>query len=385
MKVSLVIPTYNSKELLAPCLVSLNHQIVAEPDAFEVVLVDDGSTDGTGEMVDALSLTYPLRRLYLPRTEHSCRSAARNAGIRAADGEVIAFADGDQIIDPLFLQEHIRCHRDRDDVVAIGFRDYLAPGPVDLGLLAKEFATEAFPAVAEADERAEVTRTLSENLAGLATGWHFLYGCNVSVRKERLLAVGSFDENIKRWSFEDVELGYRLHRAGLTLVHTPYARVYHQAHPESDRERYADWRENFAYFVDRHPGTEVRLQWILDDYFDPDRENRLSWFDAYLRFEFACRALEGRLPLGRRYEVLVVDGAGLPGAGAEVARLGALTDLVVIDTTDDRDLPLTVQGLRTGRELLYFKRPDPEVLRKAADAFGFTLAESPAAYEEAAA
>ncbi|MGW7041531.1 glycosyltransferase family 2 protein [Streptomyces avermitilis] len=370
MKVSLVIPTYNSKDLVAPCLVSLNHQRLEEADEFEVVLVDDGSTDGTGEVVDSLPLTYRIRRIYVPRTEKSCRSAARNAGIRAADGELIVFVDGDQIIDPLFVQEHIRCHRGRPAIVAIGFRDYQAPGPVDLALLERSFTPEAFPPVADQDERAQVTATLSQNMGNLATGWHFFYGCNVSVRKEHLLAVGGFDENIQKWSFEDVELGYRLHRRGLAFVHNLYSRVYHQFHPESDHERYADWRENFEYFTSKHPELEVRLQWVLDSYFDPDRTSRPSWFDAYLRFEFACRAVAERLPIGHSYEVLVVDADNLDSAEREIARVGAAHDLVVVDTTDDRELPTAVQTMRTGRELLYFKKPSPELLQQAAKSFG---------------
>lgn len=370
MKCSLVIPTYNSKDLLVPCLLSLNHQRIADVDEFEVVLVDDGSTDGTGEVVDSLSLTYPLRRLRLPRTERSCRSAARNAGISASDGDLIVFADGDQIIDPLFVSAHIQCHRGRPDLVAIGFRDYLAPGRVDAGMLERTFTPDAFPPVTRQDERAEVTEALSHNLANLATGWHFLYGCNVSVRKEHLLAVGGFDENIRKWSFEDVELGYRLHQRGLTLVLNPFSRVYHQFHPESEQQRYADWRENFAYFTEKHPGLEVRLQWILDSYFDVSREERLSWFDAYLRFEFACRAFVGRLPLGRQYEVLVVDKDNLGGAAQAIVTAGTAADLIVVDTTDDQELPLVVQTLRTGRELLYYKQPTPELLRRAAKTFG---------------
>ncbi|MFJ8080816.1 glycosyltransferase family 2 protein [Streptomyces sp. NPDC096205] len=368
MKASLVIPAYNSRELLEPCLLSLNHQQLDAPDTFEVVLVDDGSTDGTGDMVTGLPLKYALRYVYLPRTGTSCRSAARNEGIRQAEGEVVVFADGDQIIDPSFLREHLRCHRDRTDVVAIGFRDYLAPGSVDRDLLRAGFDLAALPPVAAPDERAEVTDLLSHNLGALATGWHFLYGCNVSVRKEHLLAVGGFDEDIRKWSFEDVELGYRLHRHGLTLLHTPYARVLHQFHPESDRERHSEWRENYAYFAAKHPELEVRLQWILDAYFDPDRPDGPSWFEAYLRFEFACRALAGRLPLGQSYDVLHISSAD--GALDRIAEAGVAADLLVVDTTDDRDLALAVQTLRTGRELAYFKQPDRRTLQRAARTFG---------------
>lgn len=367
MKASLVIPTYNSKDLLVPCLVSLNHQRLGTGDEFEVVLVDDGSTDGTAAVVDTLPLEYPIRTLHLPRTDRSCRSAARNAGIAAASAEVIVFADGDQLIDPGFIAEHLRAHRYRMDLVVIGFRDYLRPGAVDIDRLTTSFTTDAFPAVEAPDERTRVIGPLSGNLGNLETAWHFLYGCNVSVRKEHLLAVDAFDENIRRWSFEDVELGFRLHQHGLSFVYTPFARVYHQAHPESARERYADWLENFAYFTSKHPDLVVRLQGVLDDYFDPAKQGP-DWHEAYLRFEFACRAAAGRLPLGQSFDVLVVDKPS--DAEERIEKAGVAGHLVVLDSSDDPDLPLFVQTLRTGNELLYFRNPDRETRQYVANTFG---------------
>ncbi len=68
--------------------------------------------------------------------------------------------------------------------------------------------------------------------------------------------------------------------------------------------------------------------------------------------------------------MLVVDEGSLAGAERRIAEAGALADLIVVDTTDDRDLPLAVQTLRTGRELLYFKRPGRQVLERAARTFG---------------
>ncbi|GIJ78824.1 Glycosyltransferase, GT2 family [Micromonospora phaseoli] len=357
MKASLVIPTYNSRHLLEACLISLNHQRVAPGDSFEVLLVDDGSTDGTGELVQKLEVDYDLRYLFKPRTPESCRSAARNLGISNAEGEVVVMIDGDQVLTPNFVGEHLRAHRDRSDLVVIGFRTYLEPGVVDLAALRRGFSLAALPPIAEDDERETIMERLSQNLHNLATRWHFLYGCNASVRREHLLAVGGFDEAFKRWSFEDVELGYRLHQRGLVFVHHPYAVLYHQHHGHSAVRQHADWRENFALFTAKHRQPEVACQWILDRFFDPD-ENDLTWTELYLRLEYAVRGLQGRLPTTGAVEVLQItdDPAGALRAITERAQEG---HLLVVDRTDDRDLPLLVQAVATPHELFYFKEPDP--------------------------
>ncbi|MFJ6200073.1 glycosyltransferase [Micromonospora sp. NPDC092111] len=357
MKASLVIPTYNSRHLLEACLISLNHQSIAAGDSFEVLLVDDGSTDGTGEMVQKLEIDYDLRYLFKPRTPESCRSATRNLGIGKAEGEVVVMVDGDQVLAPDFVAEHLRAHRDRTDLVVIGDRVYLEPGVVDLDALRRGFSLDAVPPVADRDERETILEKFSHNLHNLATRWHFLYGCNVSVRREHLLAVGGFDEAFKRWSFEDVELGYRLHLRGLVFVHHPYAILYHQHHGHSAVRQHADWRENFAHFTAKHRQPEVACQWILDRFFNPE-DNELTWTELYLRLEYAVRALQGRLPMTGPVQVLQVtdDPRGALRAITERAQEG---HLLVVDRTDDRDLPLLVQAVPSPHELFYFKEADP--------------------------
>ena len=356
MKASLVIPTYNSREVLEHCLTSVTRQRLDPGDELEVVVADDGSDDGTAGLLRDLALPFPTRSLFLPRTESSCRSAARNRAIEAATGDVVVMTDGDQVLAPDFVAEHLRCHRHRPDLVVIGHRYYLADGPVDRDALSAGEVRAALPPVAEHDERDLILGELSENLAAVATRWHFLYGCNASVRRQHLLEAGGFDERIRRWSFEDVELGYRLWRRGLSFVHDRYAEVYHFVQHRSNADQYAAWRENFAYFTTKHPRLEVTLQGILDRHFDPVRGD-LPWEECYLRFEYAVRALDGRRPTPESYELLRIGDENLDRARADLPALAAAQPLLIIDDTDDRDLPLLVQTLPTTRPPLYFKRP----------------------------
>ena len=102
MKVSVQICTFNRKILLGKCLEALF--VVDFPAAdYELVLVDDGSTDGTGEKIKVLQA--PCRVNYLYK-EHGGLAAARNLGIRNAAGEVVLFMDDDTLADPDLLKAH---------------------------------------------------------------------------------------------------------------------------------------------------------------------------------------------------------------------------------------------------------------------------------------
>jgi glycosyltransferase involved in cell wall biosynthesis len=363
MKATLIVPTYNERDRLHGCLLSLKHQELDAADSFEVIVVDDGSVDGTGALVGHLRLDYDLRYLHKPRTERSCRSAARNLGLQHARGEVVIMVDGDQIIAPRFVAEHIRCHRDRPDLVVIGYRHYLAPGPVDLVSLAESFGLAALPPVAEHDERELVMAVFSENLSNLASDWHFFYGCNVSVRREHLQAVGGFDEGFQWWGFEDVELGYRLKARGLTFAYQRYAELYHQFQRRSVEAQYGEWLRSFAYFKAKHPVPEVAAQGVLERYFNPFAQ-RATWLDCYLRFEYAVRALQGRLPLHLTYKLVRVDDENVSRARSELADWISGRDCLVIDETAETDIPILVQTLPSSGELLYFKQPAPVQVEK---------------------
>ena len=98
MKVSIVIPVYNVAPYLTRCLDSVGRQTFRD---FEVVAVDDGSTDGSGEILDAYAAKFPLERIH---QANGGASRARNAGLAAATGERVMFLDADDVIHPRLLE-----------------------------------------------------------------------------------------------------------------------------------------------------------------------------------------------------------------------------------------------------------------------------------------
>jgi len=107
MFVSVVIPTYNRLPILRRCLEALEQQRIAPPlDRYEVVLVDDGSTDDTVDWLDAHATAFPHLRLI--RQDHLGPAEGRNRGVEEARGDVIVFIDSDLVVTPTFLVSHAR-------------------------------------------------------------------------------------------------------------------------------------------------------------------------------------------------------------------------------------------------------------------------------------
>ena len=240
-EISVVVPTYNRLETLAPVLPTLLAQDLA-PSEFEVLVCDSNSTDGTAEFLARVHAEHPNVR-HLPGA-YSGRAAARNAGIDAAVGEVVLFNDSDIFASPDLLSTHLRHHRARQKIAVVGlevqvkdYRDYLYKRD-------------------HPQERGSLHRPTRKTLPWL----YFLTG-NASVRREDLLRVGRFDESFTGYGHEDLELGYRLERAGMTILYEPNAINYHcQDVPHDDqKEKMRLAGRSTVRFYRKHPDFAVQL------------------------------------------------------------------------------------------------------------------------------
>jgi GT2 family glycosyltransferase len=216
-RVSVVIPTFNRKEVLVKAIRGhLAQSAVNEIE--EILVVDDGSTDGTDSAVSALAADapFPLRRLYQPNRG---QAAARNLGISEATAEIILFTDDDIIPAPDLLAEHLRWHDQHPEreAAVMGYVEWspeVRPTPFMkwFGLDGPLFAYEWIRGKVEVD------------------GFQFFYTCNVSLKAELLRQTGNFDEDFAGYGWEDAELGYRLRKNGMRLFYNPGALAYHYKH-----------------------------------------------------------------------------------------------------------------------------------------------------------
>jgi GT2 family glycosyltransferase len=208
--VSVVVPTYNRLDRLQRVLAGLERQTV-EPDGFEVIVVSDGSADGTNDYL--LGVKTPLHLQPLIQ-ENQGVAAARNHGIDRATGEIILFIDDDVVPAPQLMAEHLRTHAAHgDSVIVLG--PMLTPDDFDMAPWVRW-------------EQAMLAKQYNDMIIGRwePTARQFYTG-NTSLARRHLLDVGGFDPAFRR--AEDVEMAYRLAQRGLRFVFNPEAIGYHHA------------------------------------------------------------------------------------------------------------------------------------------------------------
>lgn len=210
---TVIIPTYNRQELLAKALAGYSAQSAPQL-IHELLVVDDGSTDDTESMVRELGKTMPFPVRYL-RQKNSGPAAARNFGIREAQSSLLLFSDSDIIPEPTLVAEHIDWHKKNPQMTA-AVLGYVTWSP--------EIKTTPFMRWYGEDGALFAYRKFRN---AREIDFFCLYTCNLSLKRDFLQTCGQFDEEFKSASWEDVELGYRLHKAGLRLLYNSRAVAYH--------------------------------------------------------------------------------------------------------------------------------------------------------------
>lgn len=208
--ISVIVSTFNRREILAKCLQSLAKQDCPKSQ-YEVIVVVDGSTDGTQEFLRTLQHDPALRVIDQPNRG---LASARNAGLRAARNEVVLFLDDDLLCTPQVISEHLKVHE--------GSNRQLAFGPV---LVSKGPYESAASRVTRAYYAEGVYGPL-EN--GEPPTWpiHARVPPNSSISRDVLLGFGGFDEQFVN-AHEDIELGIRLWQDGVRFVYLPNAGTEH--------------------------------------------------------------------------------------------------------------------------------------------------------------
>ena len=243
MFVSVVIPTYNRRPILEKCLLALEQQQTSGTpvERYEVVVVDDGSTDGTPTWLRQNTDRFAHVRLI--EQVHGGPAEGRNRGVEHARGDVIVFIDSDLVVTPVFLAKHAEALQ--QSWSRTGDRLCFTYGAV--------INTANFE---EPTNERHKLRDLS---------WAYFATGNVAIDRSVLQRSGLFDTGFRLYGWEDLELGERLRRMKVRLIKCPDAVGYHW-HPalsldqiprlievEGERARMG------LLFYRKHPTRRVRF------------------------------------------------------------------------------------------------------------------------------
>ena len=273
---TVVVPAHDAAQVLGDCLSALEDQSIPRAE-FEVIVVDDGSGDGTGEVAEGFADVRVLRQ------PQRGPAAARTRGARAARAPIVVFTDAD-------------CEPTEDWLAALlePFDDPSVVGSKGTYLTRQRSLTARFTQL-EYESKYDRMRRFSSI--------DFVDTYAAAFRRSAFLEAGGYDEGFPVPSAEDVDLSFRLAAAGHRMLFSPEATVYHR-HPErlrtylSRKYRYAHWRVKAVATTPRK---------ILSDSHSPPADKAQAALMVPLAALLALRAVwppAGRMLLG----VLAVHG-----------------------------------------------------------------------------
>jgi peptidoglycan/xylan/chitin deacetylase (PgdA/CDA1 family)/GT2 family glycosyltransferase len=290
-ELAVLIATHNRRSLLGRCLAALAAQGV-DPERFEVIVADDGSEEGTGEMLERLQTPYRLRAL---RLEKRGKAAALNAALHEARAQACLFIDDDVIAAPGLIDAHLAARR-------------RSPEALVLGRIVQRPPRRRDP---YAEAAAVRWNRRFEELSEREADWADCYGANFSAPLDSLLEIGGFAEDMP--AVEDLEIGFRLTRAGCGVVYAPAAEALHDDEKPGSlildhEQRYGAWCVRFCaeqpsargrllgWFAESTPREAALRRALLGLRVPPaalmragraiPRSRRQLWFDFVSRYAF---------------------------------------------------------------------------------------------------
>src|SRR4051812_4447466 len=234
---SLIISTYNWPEALELCLLSILQQKVM-PD--EIIIADDGSTEATKNVIYKYKSNFPIALHHVWHPDEGFQLAKiRNKAIAAASGDYIIQIDGDLILNPYFIRDHLS-HAEQNYFVT-GSRVLLRESATKIILDKKKIKIGwLIPGSKNFLNglRSNILRKfLSKRYKVNGENKYYVKGCNMAFWKKDLITVNGYNENFTGWGKEDNEIAIKLINSGIKKRFLKFSAIcYHLYHKHAPRE-----------------------------------------------------------------------------------------------------------------------------------------------------
>lgn len=231
---SLVTPTYNWPQALELLLLSVKNQTVL-PD--EVIIADDGSTDETRQLIDKMRADFPIPLHHVWHEDVKNRKPRiMNKAIADAKGDYIVEIDGDIIMHPNFIEDHLSFAKK-------GMYLYGSRVSIQKSLLSKLFQNKItqfnfFSSGITKRMRSVHLPILMNLIKPVEQRSRKLRGCNMSFWRDDFIKINGFNEDLVGWGIDDSEMIQRLHNIGVNGLRLKNVGIaYHIYHPEQSKSQ----------------------------------------------------------------------------------------------------------------------------------------------------
>lgn len=232
---SILVSTYNWPQALELCLRSLFVQRVLP---HEIIVCDDGSTAETRQLIDRLrpQSPVPLRHLWHP-DEGFQLARIRNKGLASATGDYVIQIDGDLVLHPHFIKDHIALAQ--PGWFTSGNRFDMSPATTERLFQTGQYRVGyqwRWSPVMWRQWRIPALQNLFAQVYHWKTEYEYVSGCNMAFWRNDLLAINGYDESFTGWGWEDTDVAIRLMNLGVRMQFLRLGGIqYHLYHPQSSR------------------------------------------------------------------------------------------------------------------------------------------------------
>jgi glycosyltransferase involved in cell wall biosynthesis len=265
--VDIIIPTFNRGSFLHKTLSSILQQTI-DFKSINVIVVDDGSTDDTFEIVKDFEKKLNLKYIYQEDNGYRVVSA-RNIGINIGNSEICLFIDSGVLLESTCIEKHFKFHkRYKDPIALIGYCHGYVQKETDLKQLEDIIIEiEDIDKIIYYIENNKIFLDVREKefirfnyaIDQLPAPWAYFWGGHLSINRNCFIKGEYFDTIFEpRYGYEDIDLGYRLHHEGIKIFLNYEAKALHFPHPKIINCS-NDLKKNSELFYQKHMSKLTRL------------------------------------------------------------------------------------------------------------------------------